>query len=107
MDETFVVGIAAFISAVIIFCGSVWLLLAVIMGPKLAYFVSASVTLGFLLIMGAVWSYGTPLGPVGVMPSWNGVDAAASGESLDFGPASSYPESPWAATDPEDSHQVT
>ena len=107
MDETFVVGIAAFISAVIIFCGSVWLLLAVIMGPKLAYFVSASVTLGFMLIMGAVWSYGTPLGPVGVMPSWNGLDAAAVGESLDFGPASTYPESPWAPTDAEDPQQVT
>ena len=107
MDETFVVGIAAFISAVIIFCGSVWLLLAVIMGPKLAYFVSASVTLGFLLIMGAVWSYGTPLGPVGVMPSWDPVDAAAVGDSLDFGPASSYPDSPWAEPDAEDAHQVT
>lgn len=107
MDETFVVGIAAFVSAVVIFCGSVWLLLAVIMGPKLAYFVSASVTLGFLLIMGAVWSYGTPLGPVGVLPSWNGIDAAAAGDPLDFGPASSYPESPWAEPDPEDSHQVT
>ena len=107
MDETFVVGLAAFISSVIIFCGSVWLLLAVIMGPKLAYFVSASVTLGFLLIMGAVWSYGTPLGPVGELPSWNGVDAAAVGESLDFGPASSYPDSPWEPADPEDQHQVT
>jgi hypothetical protein len=107
VDETFVVGLAAFISAVLIFCGSVWLLLAVIMGPKLAYFVSASVTLGFLLIMGAVWSYGTPLGPVGQMPSWNGVDAAAVGDPLDFGPASSYPDSPWAPADPEDAHQVT
>ena len=107
MDETFVVGIAAFVSAVVIFCGSVWLLLAVIMGPKLAYFVSASVTLGFVLIMGAVWSYGTPLGPVGELPSWNGVDAAAVGQPLDFGPASSYPDSPWAPADPEDQHQVT
>lgn len=107
MDETFVVGLAAFISSVVIFCGSVWLLLAVIMGPKLAYFVSASVTLGFLLIMGLVWSYGTPLGPVGELPSWNGVDAAAAGSSLDFGPASSYPDSPWEAADPEDQHQIT
>lgn len=107
MDETFVVGIAAFVSAVVIFCGSVWLLLAVIMGPKLAYFVSASVTLGFVLIMGAVWSYGTPLGPVGELPSWNGVAAAAVGQPLDFGPASSYPDSPWVEADPEDAHQVT
>ena len=107
MDQTFWVGLAAFISAVVIFCGSVWLLLAVIMGPKLAYFVSASVTLGFVLIMGAVWSYGTPLGPVGELPSWNGLAAAAAGDPLDFGPASAYPESPWEPADPDDQHQVT
>lgn len=107
MDQTFWVGLAAFISAVVIFCGSVWLLLAVVMGPRLAYFVSASVTLGFVLIMGAVWSYGTPLGPVGELPSWNGVDAAAAGASLDFGPASSYPDSPWEPANPDDQHEVT
>lgn len=107
MDNTFFVGSAAFISSVIIFCGSVWLLLTMILGPRLAYMVTASVTLGFLFIMGLVWSYGTPLGPVGELPSWNPVDIAAEGDPLDFGPAAQYPESPWTPVDPEDTAQTT
>ena len=54
MDLTFVEGVAAVVSGVIVFCGSVWLLLSMVMGPRLAYFISASLTLGFLLIMGVV-----------------------------------------------------
>lgn len=107
MDNTFFIGSAAFISSIIIFCGSVWLLLTMILGPRLAYMVTASVTLGFVLIMGLVWSYGTPLGPVGDLPEWNPVDIAAEGDPLDFGPASQYPESPWLPIDPEDSAQTT
>ncbi len=54
MDLTFVEGIAAAVSGIIIFCGSVWLLLTMIMGARLAYFVSASLFLGFILIKGVV-----------------------------------------------------
>lgn len=107
MDNTFFVGSAAFFSAVIIFCGSVWLLLTMILGPRLAYMVTASVTLGFLLIMGLVWSYGTPLGPVGELPEWNPLDIAAEGDPLDFGAGSAYPGSPWQPVDPEDAAQTT
>jgi len=107
MDSTFFVGSAAFFSAVIIFCGSVWLLLTMLLGPRLAYMVTASITLGFVFILGLVWSYGTPLGPVGDLPEWLPVDIAAVGEPLDFGPAGQYPESPWAAIDPEDTAQTT
>lgn len=107
MDNTFFIGSAAFISSVIIFCGSVWLLLTMILGPRLAYMVTASVTLGFLLIMGLVWSYGTPLGPVGELPSWNPVDIGAVGQPLDFPAAGQYPESPWRPVDPENSQETT
>ncbi len=78
-----------------------------ILGPRLAYMVTASVTLGFVFIMSLVWSYGTPLGPVGDLPEWNPVAIAAVGEPLDFGPAGQYPESPWQPIDPEDAAQKT
>ena len=42
MDLTFVEGIAAVASGILIFAGSVWLLLTMVMGARLAYFVSAS-----------------------------------------------------------------
>jgi len=107
MDSTFLTGWAAFISSVLIFCGSVWLLLALVLGPRLSYLITASITLGFVLIMGLVWSYGTPLGPVGEQPRWNAVDIGPDAAALGFAPAAQYPNEPWAVADPEDVAQTT
>ena len=92
MDSLFVEGLAATISSIIVFCGSVWLLLALVLGPRLAYFVSASITLGFLLMMGGVWSIGEPLGPVGELPSYALVGAGDTPDEVQFGPASEFPD---------------
>ena len=107
MDLIFIEGVAATVAAFIVFNGSAWLLLAVIMGPKLAYYVTASVTLGFIFIMTLVWSYGTPLGPVGQLPEWNGIDLKDTAAELKFGPAAEYPDEPWAPPDTEDQAQMT
>jgi hypothetical protein len=106
MDSTFLTGSAAFLSAVIVFCGSVFLLLAFVLGARLAYWVTASVTLAFVFMMGAVWSYGTPLGPVGELPSWSEVDLGPSPEQLDFGPAADYPEGEWFVANPDDTTEA-
>lgn len=95
MDSLFVEGVAATVSAIIVFCGSVWLLLALVLGPRLSYFVTASVTLGFLLMMGAVWSVGEPLGPVGELESYRAVGVADTIDDIQFGPAAEYPEGGW------------
>lgn len=92
MDSLFVEGVAATVSAIIVFCGSVWLLLALVLGPRLSYFITASITLGFLLLMGGVWSYGEPLGPVGELPSYEAVGAADTVDEIQFGPAGEYPD---------------
>ena len=102
MDIAFISGMAAFVSAIIIFVGSAFLLLMLILGPRLAYFITASITLAFLLIMGVVWSI-NPLGPVGQMPEWNEIGVATSADQIDkFGAASSYPEGDWREPDSED-----
>lgn len=101
MDVAFVTGMAAFVSAVIIFIGSAFFLLMLVMGARLAYWVTASVSLAFLLIMGFVWSI-NPLGPVGEMPSWNSVAIAETPEELDFGAAAQYPENPWREANEDD-----
>lgn len=95
MDLIFIEGIAVVVASIIVFVGSVWLLLSVIMGPRLAYFVTASVGLGFYFIMTLVWSYGTPLGPVGQLPEWNPVGLAETAAEIEFGPAAQYPEGQW------------
>jgi hypothetical protein len=93
LDSLFVEGIAASVSAVLVFCGSVWLLLTLVLGPRLAYFVTASVTLGVVLLMGAVWSYGDPLGPVGELPSWTRVGVVAeTATATEFAAADEYPD---------------
>ena len=101
MDLVFLEGIAATVAAIIVFCGSVFLLLAMVMGGRLAYFVTASVTLAFLLMMGVVWSL-NPLGPVGKLPEWDPLDIGADASALEFGPAAEYPEGGWQAVDTED-----
>lgn len=108
MDLLFIEGVAAVVASIIVFVGTIWLLLTVIMGARLAYFVTASVTLGFIFIMTLVWSYGTPLGPVGVMPEWNGVDIAETAAEIEgFGPAAEYPDDPWEAPSEDDQAELT
>lgn len=104
LDQTFWTGLAAVASAVIVFCGSVWLVLAIVLGSKLAYFVTASITLAFVFIMTLVWSFAqpaTPLGPVGDLPEFLTEAVGAPGE-VDFGAAASYPNEPWQQVNQED-----
>ncbi len=104
MDLTFLEGAAAVVSAIVVFMGSIWLLLTMVLGARLAYFIVASITLGFLLIMGIVWSLPAqnPLGPVGKLPDFNPVAIAESTDGIDFEPASSYPEGEWRAPNEDD-----
>lgn len=105
MDLLFLEGVAAVVAAVIVFCGSVFLLLAMVVGGRLAYFVTASVTLAVLVIMGVVWSV-NPLGPVGKLPEWTPLDIGADASALDFGPVAEYPEGPWQPVDTDDAVQA-
>ncbi len=110
MDSVFIEGLAATIASTIVFCGSVFLLLTFIMGARLAYFITASVTLAFLFIMGLIWSFtnpATPLGPVGQLPQWNPVSVAEEGEDLEGPSASEYPDGGgWTEVDQEDDAQT-
>jgi hypothetical protein len=107
IDLIFVEGIAAVVSAVIIFLGSTFLLMALVMGARLAYFVTASVTLGFVFIMTLVWSQGTPLGPVGQLPEWEPVAFTTEPTSAEFGPADAYPEGEWRVPDEDNQEDLT
>lgn len=107
MDLIFIEGVAAVVAAIIVFIGSMFLLLAVIMGARLAYFIAASITLAMVFIMTLVWSYGTPLGPVGKLPEWNPVDLAESTNQIEFGPAAQYPDQPWEVPAEDDTAAKT
>lgn len=100
MDTVAIEGVGAVISAIIIFCGSVWLLMTMVLGARLAYFVTASVTLAFVVMMGVVWSI-NPLGPVGALPGWQEPAVSEDVAELEGPNASSYPEAPWQEFDEE------
>ncbi len=109
IDIAFLEGAAAAITSTLIFCGSVMFLLALVMGLRLAYFVTASITLGFVFLMGLVWSF-TPLGPVGQLPRWDPVALADAGEPLQAPEAGTYPAEPWAVPaedDPEETARAS
>lgn len=107
MESVFVQGIAGFIAALAVFVGGIWLLLALVLGARLSYFVTASVTLGFTLLMGLVWSVGdVPLGPVGQLPEWENVGIGETVGDIGFGPASQYPDGEWREFDSEDSTET-
>jgi hypothetical protein len=64
MDPVFVKGMAAFLGMVIVFVGSCYLLLTLILGPKLGYLVLGSCFFAVLLITSMIW-FVTGLGPKG------------------------------------------
>lgn len=111
MDAVFIEGSAAVLSAVIVFCGSVFFILALLMGARLAYFITASVTLSFLLILGGIWSFsneGSPLGPVGPLPEWELISVVAADEPLEGPQADAYPDGgDWRKVDPEDPKELS
>ncbi|HYN35608.1 MAG TPA: hypothetical protein VEV82_01400 [Actinomycetota bacterium] len=111
MDAVFIEGSAAVLSAVIVFCGSVFFLLALLMGARLAYFITASVTLSFLLILGGIWSFsneGSPLGPVGQLPEWELISVVAADEPLEGPQADAYPnDGDWREVNPDDPKELS
>ena len=105
MSTIFVTGAAVTVASIIVFIGSIFLLLALVMGGRLAYFVTASVTLGILVILGVVWSI-NPLGPVGKLPEWEPEAAADTVSQINFAPMASYPNAPWQEPAENDAEQV-
>jgi hypothetical protein len=67
-----ILGVLVFISAVGLFCGSVYLLLATNLGARLGFLVSAAALSGFLVLLSILWmTTATPLNsPKGLESKW-------------------------------------
>jgi hypothetical protein len=72
-----VLGILVVVSAVILFCGSVYLLLATNLGAKLGFLVAAAALSGFMMLLSALWmTSASPLNTLkGRVPAWKAVEA--------------------------------
>jgi hypothetical protein len=105
LSETFWKGIAVTVAAVILFIGSVYVLLSAVFGLRMGYLVMAVSLFGWMIILSGLWVFGatffgagTPVnqGPRGTEPHWR-VFAAGTGQvhSEQFPETSSWPNTPW------------
>lgn len=98
MDPVFIKGVLALVLAGAVFIGSVWLLLALILGPRMGYLVMATSLFGIMVILSGMWTANS-LGPKGPETTWHPAGAGSDltevttrGETYDV---SDYPEGDW------------
>lgn len=102
ITRTVLEGWAAVISGLVLFCGSVLLLLAAIFGLRMGYLMMATGLFAFMIVLSALWSFGAPgtpafLGPKGELPHWVALDEGASVSSATHPVVGEYPGGPWVA----------
>jgi hypothetical protein len=103
--------------AIIVFVGSIYLILASVFGPRMGYLVLAVAFFGWMMIFAALWSFGfysqgpttkVNLGPRGVEPHWQPVAAGVRVASPGYSVISRYPGKPWfEPTDLDDPRQAS
>ncbi len=76
-----ILGILVVVSAVVLFCGSVYLLLATNLGAKLGFLVAAGALSGFMVLLSMLWlTTASPLNTLkGRVPSWKPVELLQTG----------------------------
>ena len=88
----------------ILFVGSVYLILTAVLGRWLGYLVLMVSFSGWMIVLSALWAFGfysqgpdTPvnLGPRGAEPSWVPLLASTGQTSDAYAPFAQYPEAPW------------
>ncbi len=100
----FIKGTLTVIMGFLLFVGSVYVLLAAVMGKKLGYLVLAVSFFGWMTLLSAIWAFGfysqgleTPvnLGPKGVEPHWQPVEGGYEAASATYPLADAYPGGEW------------
>jgi hypothetical protein len=102
-----IVGYLTVAMAIIIFIGSVFLLLAAVFGPRMGYLVMAVALFGWMIILSSLWAFGfwsggldtkTNLGPRGTEPHWQAFGVGVQVASSSYPVVNSYPAKPWVAS---------
>src|SRR5882762_2111009 len=100
-------GIVVVACALILFVGSVYVLLSAVFGLRMGYLVLAVSFFGWLVLLSLLWVLGQPkvfgvtgtlpnLGPRGTEPHWQVyASSTGTGSSTRFPTTSQYPGSPW------------
>ena len=103
-------GYLVVISALVLFVGSVYLLLSAIFGLRMGYLITATGFFGFWVLLAVLWTFGSwafgapgtlpNLGPRGELPTWTAVAQGTDLRSETFPVIDEYPRGDWQS--PED-----
>lgn len=113
--DTLLTGAGVTIAGIVLFVGSVYILLAAIFGRWLGYLVLMVAFSGWMIIQSALWLFGfwsqgpetpTNLGPRGKDPAWAVVAAGSQTDPEQDEIFASYPGEPWAKADLEDDEEA-
>jgi hypothetical protein len=98
-------GAGVVIMGLIVFVGSVYLMLTFILGRWMGYLVLMVAFSGWMMIQSSLWLFGywsqgletpTNLGPRGSEPAWVALEASTDQTSTKFQTFDAYPGRPWA-----------
>ena len=98
-------GVGVTVMGIILFVGSVYLLLTAILGRWMGFLVLMVCLSGWLVVQSSLWLFGfwsqgietpTNLGPKGAEPAWIVLDATNSATSDAYTEFGAYPADPWA-----------
>jgi hypothetical protein len=80
-----ILGVLVVVSAIGLFCGSIYLLLATNLGARLGFLVAASALSGFMVLLSLMWlTTASPLNTLkGTVPQWRVVNKLASLKDAD------------------------
>ena len=104
LGETFWKGVAVTIAAILLFIGSVYMLLAAYMGRVMGYLILAVSLFGWMIILSAIWAFGAPgttknYGPRGTEPHWQVFAASTGAVSSRYSQTTRFPGHPWHPPD--------
>jgi hypothetical protein len=92
----FLKGTLAVIIGIVLFVGSVYLLLAAVFGVRMGYLVLAVALFGWMILLSALWTFGAPgtLKNLGPRPTGEGAGAAPHWEPFGSGVEAASPRYP-------------
>ena len=104
LPPTFWKGVAITVSAVLIFIGSIYVLLTAYVGRVMAYLIVAVSLFGWMIILSSIWAFGAPgttknYGPRGTEPHWQVFAAAPQSVQSRYPQTAKFPGPPWHQPD--------
>jgi hypothetical protein len=107
LAPTFAKGIIAVLAAMILFVGSVYVILSAIFGMRMAYLVLAVSFFGWMILYSTIWVFQPTIvgvanvkpnqGPRGTEPHWQVFAASTGPLATRFPETGKYPGPPWEA----------